>query len=261
MSLSHMLVDSHCHLHMLDDPVAAVAAARQAGIAHLLTVAVDFDSCPAVVALARRFDDVSAAAGVHPSAQPGSEPTVDDILAQAADPAVVAVGETGLDYHYNQGDLEWQRERFRRHIAAARELGKPLIVHTREAREDTVRILREEGAADCGGVIHCFTEDYDTAARCVDLGFYISFSGIVTFRNADSLREVARRIPLERVLIETDSPYLAPVPHRGKPNQPAFVRHVAEQIATLRELPVDEVARVTSDNFYRLFSAAVRPAA
>jgi TatD DNase family protein len=253
-----MLVDSHCHLQMLDpsEPTGAVLArAGEAGVQHFLTVAVSLDDSTRVLELAARFPQVSASVGAHPS-DDGREPGVQDLVRLAQADEAVAVGETGLDYHYNQGDLEWQRERFRHHIRAAREVGKPLIVHTRDAREDTVKILRDEKAGEAGGVIHCFTEDYDTAARCLDLGFYISFSGIVTFRNADSLREVAGRVPLERLLIETDSPYLAPVPHRGKQNEPAFVRHVAEKIAELREMSVDEVARVTTENFFRLFRGA-----
>lgn len=258
--MTTMLVDSHCHLHMLEraglDAEAALESARAKGIGHFLTVAVDPASIPRVVDFARRHEDVSASAGVHPSSEPGSELSVKALIDFAAAPEVVAVGETGLDYHYNQGDLEWQRERFRRHVAAARELGKPLIVHTRDAREDTVAVLRQEKAGEVGGVIHCFTEDYDMASRCLDLGFYISFSGILTFRNAESLREVARRVPLERILVETDAPFLAPVPYRGKPNQPAYVRQVAEKVAELKELPPEEVARATTENFYRLFGLA-----
>jgi TatD DNase family protein len=255
-----MLVDSHCHLQMLDpaEPTDAVLArAADAGVRHCLTVAVSLADSARVLELAARFPQVSASVGAHPS-DDGQEPTAAGLVRLAQSAHVVAVGETGLDYHYNHGDLAWQRERFRQHIRAARELGKPLIVHTRDAREDTVRILREEKAGEAGGVIHCFTEDDEMAARCLDLGFYISFSGIVTFRNAELLRDVARRVPLERLLIETDSPYLAPVPHRGKPNQPAFVRHVAEKIAELRELSVEEVAKITTENFYRLFAGAER---
>lgn len=253
-----MLVDSHCHLQMLDpaEPTEAfLARAGEAGVGHVLTVAVSLADSARTLALAARFPQVSASVGAHPS-DDGPEPTVAELVRLAQSEHAVAIGETGLDYHYNKGDLEWQRDRFRQHIRAAREVNKPLIVHTRDAREDTVRILREEKAGEAGGVMHCFTEDYDMAARCLDLGFYISFSGIVTFRNADSLREVARRVPLDRLLIETDSPFLAPVPHRGKPNQPAFVRHVAEKIAELREIPVEEVARITTDNFFALFPQA-----
>lgn len=255
-----MLVDSHCHLQMLDpsEPIGDVLErAAEAGVEHFLTVAVSLADSRRVVELADRFPQVSSSVGAHPS-DDGPEPSVPELVRLAEADSVVAIGETGLDYHYNHGDLDWQRQRFREHIRAARESGKPLIVHTRDAREDTVAILQEEKAEEASGVIHCFTEDYDTAARCLDLGFYISFSGIVTFRNADMLRDVARRVPLERLLIETDAPYLAPVPHRGKQNQPAFVRHVAEKIAELRELPVEEIGRITSENFYRLFAGAAR---
>jgi TatD DNase family protein len=253
-----MLVDSHCHLQMLDpaEPTAAfLERAAANGVEHVLTVAISLADSARTLALAERFDQVSASVGAHPSVA-GPEPTAVELVRLAQSPHAVAIGETGLDYHYNKGDLEWQRERFRQHIRAAREVDKPLIVHTRDAREDTVRILQEEKAGEAGGVIHCFTEDYDMAARCLDLGFYISFSGIVTFRNAEALRDVARRVPLERLLVETDSPFLAPMPHRGKPNQPAFVRHVAEKIAELREMPVDDIARITTANFYTLFPQA-----
>lgn len=240
------------------DPDAALATAMEAGVKHFLTVAVDFDSALNAVEFARRHPQVSAAAGVHPSDDAGAEVDMARLAKLATDEQVVAVGETGLDYHYNKGDLDWQRRRFREHIAVAREVGKPLIVHTRDAREDTVSILREERADEVGGVIHCFTEDYDTAARCLDLGFYISFSGILTFRNADSLRDVARRVPLERVLVETDSPFLAPVPYRGKPNQPAYVGKVAEMLAELKQLSYEEILEATGANFYRLFPLAAR---
>src|SRR5690606_28678479 len=254
-----MLVDSHCHLQMLDQatPIQTyLDKAREAGVEHVLTVAVSLEDSKRTIALAECHPQVSASVGAHPSDR-GPEPTVDEIVHLAASsPRVVAIGETGLDYHYNKGDLEWQRDRFREHIRAAREVGKPLIVHTRDAREDTVRLLREERAAEVGGIIHCFTEDYEMAARCLDMGFYISFSGIVTFRNAEALREVARRVPLERMLVETDSPFLAPVPYRGKPNQPAYVRHVAERLAELHAISLEELARITSENFYTLFPQA-----
>lgn len=252
-----MLVDSHCHLHMLEnDPAAVLAEGAAHGVGHFLTVAVDTQSSRDIVALARRFPQVSASVGVHPSAEEAEEPDVDALVEMANDDKVVAIGETGLDYFYNEGDLEWQRERFRRHIAAAVTVDKPLIIHTRKAPEDTVRILADEGAERVGGVIHCFTEDYDTARRCLDLGFYISFSGILTFRNADALRDVAKRLPLDRVLIETDSPYLAPVPKRGQPNQPAYVHLVAEMLAELHDVDFDTVAAQTTENFFELFPLA-----
>jgi len=195
--------------------------------------------------------------GVHPNEQDATEPEPDVLAELARHPKNVAIGETGLDYFHGKGDLEWQRERFRRHVAAARLAKKPLIIHSRDARADTLAILREEGAVDVGGVMHCFTEDWDTAAAAMDLGFYISFSGIVTFRNAADLREVARRVPDDRLLIETDSPYLAPVPHRGRPNEPRYVAHVAAQLAELRGADADAIADLTRDNFARLFGVRV----
>jgi TatD DNase family protein len=194
---------------------------------------------------------------VHPDERrDGREASLEELIAMAAHPKVVAIGETGLDYFRVEGDTEWQRERFRTHIRAARACAKPLVIHTREAAEDTLRIMREEGAREAGGVMHCFTESWEVAQGAMDLGFHISFSGIVTFKNAQALKEVARRLPLERMLVETDSPYLAPVPHRGKTNQPAFVRHVAEEIARLRAIPLEEVASCTTQNFFRLFRDA-----
>jgi TatD DNase family protein len=193
---------------------------------------------------------------VHPDHEDCTEPTVEELIALADHPRVVAIGETGLDYFRLTGDLTWQRERFRTHIRAARAANKPLVIHTRAAAEDTLRILREERAAEVGGVMHCFTESLAVAEAAIELGFYISFSGIVTFKNAAGLREVAAAIPLERMLIETDSPYLAPVPHRGKTNEPGFVKHVAEEIARLRGLSPQAVGAATSENFFRLFAAA-----
>jgi len=199
-------------------------------------------------------------AGVHPDERgDGREASVEDLVAMADDPKVVAIGETGLDYFRVEGDTEWQRDRFRTHIRAARKTGKPLVIHTRAAAEDTLRLMREEGAGEAGGVMHCFTETWEVAEAAMEQGFHISFSGIVTFKNAVALKDVARRVPLDRMLVETDSPYLAPVPHRGKSNQPAWVRHVAEEIANLRGIPFDEVAQRTTENFFRLFRHA-RPA-
>jgi TatD DNase family protein len=255
-----MLADSHCHLDRLDFAAlggnldTAIATAHAAGVNYLLSISVDLDSLPGLLAIAERYPGVYASVGVHPAEQVRHEPGVEQLAALARHPKVVATGETGLDYFHCKGDTEWQRERFRTHIRAARRSGKPLIVHSRDAREDTLRILDEEGAANVGGVMHCFTEDWDTARRALDLNFYISFSGIVTFHNAKALRKVAARVPLERMLIETDAPYLAPVPHRGKTNQPAYVRYVAEQIAALHNLPVEEVARISTNNFIKLFN-------
>jgi TatD DNase family protein len=206
-----------------------------------------------VYRLAQAHPNLYATVGVHPDYEDTPEPTVDDLVALAAQPKVVAIGETGLDYYRLTGDLEWQRDRFRTHVRAARSAGKPLVIHTRAAAADTLAIMRDERATDAGGVMHCFTESWEVAAAALDLGFHISFSGIVTFKNATALKDVARRVPLERMLIETDSPYLAPAPHRGKRNQPAYVPHVAAEIARLRGLPVETVAGATSDNFFRLF--------
>jgi TatD DNase family protein len=191
--------------------------------------------------------------GVHPDYADIEEPTVDTLVARSRDEKIVAIGETGLDYYRLTGDLGWQRDRFRTHIKAARTAGKPLVIHTRASADDTIAIMREERANEAGGVMHCFTETWEVAQRALDLGFHISFSGIVTFKNAVELKNVARRVPLDRMLIETDSPYLAPVPYRGKRNQPAWVRHVAEEIARLREVPVEAIAAASSDNFFRLF--------
>ncbi len=255
-----MLADSHCHLDRLDfaalggDLDTVIATAHAAGVNYLLSISVELDSLPGLLAIADRYPHVYASVGVHPTEQVAHEPAVEQLAALAHHPKVVAIGETGLDYFHCKGDTEWQRERFRTHIRAARLTGKPLIVHSRDAREDTLRILAEEGAAKVGGVMHCFTDDWDTARRALDLNFHISFSGIVTFHNAKALREVAAKVPLERMLIETDAPYLAPMPHRGKTNQPAYVRHVAEQIATVRNLPVEVVAEATTSNFIKLFN-------
>lgn len=251
-----MLVDSHCHLtfpelHGRLDQVFASMEANSVEIA--LCVAVDFDDFERARAIAERFPQVYASVGVHPDHAPEINVTEEHILSSASHPRVIAIGETGLDYYRLTGDLEWQRERFRTHIRAAHRCGKPLIVHTRAAASDTLRLMREEGAADAGGVMHCFTETWEVASAALDLGFCISFSGIVTFKNAAQLREVAKKVPLDRLLIETDAPYLAPVPHRGKTNEPAFVRHVAEHIAEIRGLPVERIAEATTENFLRLF--------
>jgi TatD DNase family protein len=251
-----MFVDSHCHLDFPEFAgqvpalLAAMAAAR---VTHALCISVSLADWPAVHALATAHPNLYATVGVHPDYEDVQEPTVDDLCALAAREKVVAIGETGLDYYRLAGDLGWQRERFRTHIRAARRVGKPLVIHTRSAGDDTLAIMREEGAGEAGGVMHCFTETWEVARAALDLGFHISFSGIVTFRNAQALKDVARRVPRDRMLIETDSPYLAPVPHRGKRNEPAFVPHVAAEIARLLDVPVETVARETSANFFRLF--------
>ena len=251
-----MLVDSHCHLPLIEG-VRSVADlvrdARAADVHHMLCVAVDLESFPAVAAAAHQHAEVFASVGVHPNSDRArEEPTVERLAALAALPEVVAIGETGLDYFRQAGDTEWQRDRFRTHIRAAVALAKPLIIHTRDAANDVVRVLREERADRVGGVMHCFVDDWETACAALDLGFYISFSGIVTFKSATVVQDVARRVPLERLLVETDSPWLAPVPHRGKQNEPAFVRHTAEFLARLREITFAELAAATTANFFRL---------
>ncbi len=251
-----MFVDSHCHLdfpELRGDLPELLESMRAAQVTHALCISVELPEWPRVHALALAHDNLYATAGVHPDYADSEEPTVARICELAAQPKVVAIGETGLDYYRLEGDLGWQRERFRTHIRAARASAKPLVIHTRSAADDTLRLMREERATEVGGVMHCFTESWEVAAAAIELGFHISFSGIVTFRNATELKEVARRVPLDRMLIETDSPYLAPVPHRGKRNHPALVVHVAEEIARLRGVAVAEIARATSDNFFRLF--------
>ena len=254
------LVDSHCHLNFeplntgLDD---VFQRARDNGVGHMLCVSVTLETFPEIRALAHGHPQVFASVGVHPNETEGREPAVEDLVRLAGDQRVVAIGETGLDYYRSQGDMAWQQERFRRHIRAAKQSGKPLIIHTRDAADDTLRIMREEGAADIGGVMHCFTESWLVARAALDLGFFISFSGIVTFRNAEALRDVAKQVPDDRLLIETDAPYLAPVPYRGKTNEPSYVRYVAECIAGLRHSDIDTIARITTRNFFTLFRNAV----
>jgi TatD DNase family protein len=254
-----MFIDSHCHINF---PELAAKLPEvfdlmaQNGVSHALCIGVELEKFPEIRALAETYPNVYASVGVHPDHEDCTEPTVDELLTLADHPKVVAIGETGLDYFRLTGDLEWQRERFRTHIRAAKACRKPLVIHTRAAADDTLRIMREENAGEAGGVMHCFTESLAVAEAAVDLGFYISFSGIVTFKNAASLREVAAAIPLERMLIETDAPYLAPVPHRGKTNEPGYVKHVAEEIARVRGLTAEAVGVATSENFFRLFAAA-----
>lgn len=260
--MSPYLVDSHCHLDRLelskyqDNLAAALSAAAEKNVGHMLCVSIDLEAYPNMLEQVRPFDQVSVSVGVHPNERDGQEPTVEQLVALAQDKKVVAIGETGLDYFRSEGDLDWQRDRFRVHIEASKQTKKPLIIHTREARKDTIDIMQSEHAEQAGGVMHCFAEDWETARRALDLDFYISFSGIVTFKNAESLREVAMKVPLDRMLIETDSPYLAPVPNRGKPNEPAYVYYVAEKIAELRGMSMEEVAQVTTDNFNRLFMSS-----
>lgn len=257
-----MFIDSHCHLDRLDltpfhgEFALLMREAEMQRVRYMLCVSIDLESYPGMRLLVDGYDNVSVSVGVHPNEHVSEEPSVEKLVILAKDGKVVAVGETGLDYYRSSGSLDWQRERFRQHIRAAKLVGKPLIVHSREAREDTIKLLREESADEVGGVFHCFTEDWETARRVLDLGFFISFSGIVTFRSAQSIQDVARKIPEDRFLIETDSPYLAPIPFRGKPNYPFYVKHVAQCIADLRGVSLDRVADLSSDNFYRLFSTA-----
>jgi len=257
------LVDSHCHLDFPElqaDFPAVLANMKASGVTHALTISTTLETFPAVLAVAKSQTNLWCSAGVHPDERrDGREVTLDELLAMAGDPKVVAIGETGLDYYRVEGDTEWQRERFRTHIRAARACGKPLVIHTREAAGDTLRIMREEGAGEAGGVMHCFTETWEVASAAIDLGFHISFSGIVTFKNAQAVKDVARQVPDDRLLVETDSPYLAPVPYRGKTNQPAYVRQVAEEVARLRGSDLSSVASRTSENFFALFRHA-RPA-
>ena len=254
-----MYIDSHCHINFPDlagklPEVFDLMAQNQ--VSHALCISVELEKFPEIRALAEAHPNVYASVGVHPDHEDCTEPTVAELVALADHPRVVAIGETGLDYFRLTGDLKWQRERFRTHIRAARACRKPLVIHTRSAADDTLRIMREEHAGEAGGVMHCFTESLAVAEAAIEQGFYISFSGIVTFKNAAVLREVAAAIPLERMLIETDAPYLAPVPHRGQTNQPGFVMHVAEAIARVRGMTAEAVGDATTQNFFRLFAAA-----
>ena len=269
-----MFTDSHCHLtfpELAADWPAIRAAMAAARVTRALCISTTMEEFPQVQALAAAHDNLWATVGVHPDSEDVHEPSVDELLAAARQPRVVAIGETGLDYYQMDerkggravADLDWQRQRFRTHIRAARQAGLPLVIHTRAASADTLAILDEEGengsAGSAGGVFHCFTESAEVARAALDRGFHISFSGIVTFKSALAIKEAAQRTPLDRILIETDSPYLAPVPHRGKTNEPAYVRHVAEEIARLRQLSPEEVGAATTANFFSLFKHAIRP--
>ena len=252
-----MFIDSHCHLDLLAQEEGgidlAINNAKENGVDHILCISIDKSSCHKIIEIVESNTYLSASVGIHPNIEQTENFTVEELVSLANHEKVIAIGETGLDYFRSEGDLGWQRERFRVHVEAAKELKKPLIVHTREARKDTMDILENEDAKSAGGIIHCFTEDWETAKRALDIGFYISLSGIVTFKNARELQEVAKKLPLDRILIQTDSPYLAPVPHRGKTNQPAFVRHVAEFLATLRGDSIENIAKTTTDNFHTAF--------
>ena len=259
-----MLVDSHCHLDRLSlEPYDGrfdrfVDMTLEAGVGHMLCVSIDLESWPAMVKLVAPYPQISISVGVHPNDKERREPSVEELVALSASPKVVAIGETGLDYFHGEGDLDWQRDRFRRHIRAAVRSGLPLIIHTRQAQDDTLALMRDEGADSAGGVMHCFTENWEMARAALDLGFYVSFSGIITFRNAAELREVVKQMPMDRLLIETDSPYLAPVPFRGKPNQPIYVEKVAECVAEIKGMSPHEVALQTGENFFRCFPRVMR---
>ena len=259
---SAMFIDSHCHLdfpELAADRDAILQLMQENRVSHALTISTTLTTFPAVRAVAEANANMWCSAGVHPDEQVDDhEISLEELLKMADHPKVVAIGETGLDYYRLPEPLDWQRERFRIHIRAAKQTGKPLVIHTRNASADTLKLMREENAADIGGVMHCFTESREVADAAMEMGFYISFSGIVTFKSAKDLKDVAKHVPLDRMLIETDSPYLAPAPFRGKMNQPGYVRYVAEHIAELRGISVEEVAERTTENFFRLFSGAKR---
>ncbi|OGT45288.1 MAG: deoxyribonuclease [Gammaproteobacteria bacterium RIFCSPHIGHO2_12_FULL_41_20] len=259
------LVDSHCHLDQLDlapyqgQLDRALAHAREAGVEYILNVCINLADFPKVLQIAKDYSSsVSATVGLHPNEAEEVDLT-QKLLHYAQDEKIVAIGETGLDYYRSAGDLAWQRQRFREHIQVAKEVNKPLIVHSRQAKADTLHILREEKASDVQGVLHCFTEDWEMARQAMDMGFYISFSGVVTFRNAKTVQDVAARIPLDKLLLETDAPYLAPDPYRGKANVPAYMRHTAEYIAQLKGMDVAVLAQQTTKNFFTLFHGVQQP--
>lgn len=254
-----MLVDSHCHLDFPD--LAAnlpqiLALMQQNDVGCAVCIGVNLENLPRILALAEAHPHILASVGVHPESTDVREPSVADLVQLATHPKIIAIGETGLDYYWHKDAPEWQRERFRTHIRAARETGKPLVIHTRDSAADTLRLMEEEKAGEVGGIMHCFTENWEVAEAALAQGFHISLSGIVTFKNAHVLKDVARRVPLNRLLVETDAPYLAPVPYRGKVNQPGYVKHVAEEIARLRGLDYQAVVDATTENFFRLFPEA-----
>lgn len=253
------LVDSHCHINfpeLYDRLPEILDNAKSNDIGHLLCISTTWDNFETVLNMAREYPHLFASLGVHPTTTEGHDPTLEDLLQRGADEHVVAIGETGLDYHWIKEDRDWQHQRFHRHIEAARQLKKPLIIHTRSAAADTMSTLVEHNASEAGGVMHCFAEDWEIASQALDIGFYISFSGIVTFKSAPLIQEVARKAPLDKILVETDAPYLAPVPKRGRMNEPAYVRYTAEFVAQLRGITVDELAEATTQNFFTLFNHA-----
>lgn len=253
------IVDSHCHINFpeLQERMPDVLSnAKENDISHMLCVSVTLEDFPQVHSLAQKHPHIFASVGVHPCNTGCIEPSVEQLIDIAQDDNIVAIGETGLDYfRIEDEDMTWQRDRFKVHIDAAKQVNKPLIIHTRSAADDTMRILKEEGADQCRGVMHCFAEDWDVAEKALDLGFYISFSGIVTFKSAKNVQEVAKKCPLDRILVETDAPYLAPVPLRGKTNEPAYVRHTAQFVADLRGISLETLADATTENFFTLFPA------
>ena len=254
-----MLVDSHCHLdfpELTENLLKVLELMHSNEVACAACIGVNLEDLPRILSLAEAHSHLWATVGVHPEVTDGREPTITELVELAQHPKVIAIGETGLDYYWQKDQPEWQRERFRTHIRAAIETKKPLVIHNREATADILRLMREEGAERVGGILHCFTETWEVAESVLEMGFHIAISGIVTFKNALIIKDVASRVPLDRLLIETDSPYLAPVPYRGKLNQPAYVKHVAEEIARLRDISFDDVARATTDNFFRLFPQA-----
>lgn len=256
------IVDSHCHINFeeLSNRLPEVLSnARLNDVTHMLCVSVKMEDFPQVLNLAQQYEHIFASVGVHPCNEDCIEPSVDELVKIAQDPKIVAIGETGLDYfRIKDQDMTWQQDRFRRHIQAAVKCDKPLIIHTRSAADDTMKILKEEGADRCRGVMHCFAEDWEVAKKALDLGFFISFSGIVTFKSATNVQEVAQKCPIDRILVETDAPYLAPVPVRGKLNEPAYVRHTAKYVANLRNISLESLAKSTTENFFNLFKQANR---
>lgn len=257
-----MIIDSHCHLDRLDlkpydnEFSQFIADVKASEVGHMLCVAINLEDYPDMISKVDQYDMISISVGVHPSEQEGKEPTVDELVTLAKHPKNVAIGETGLDYYWCKGDVEWQRQRFKNHIEVAKQVKKPLIIHTRDASEDTLKIMKEANAGEVGGVIHCFTENWDVAKQALDMNFYISFSGIVTFKNALQIKEVAKKVPSDRFLVETDSPYLAPVPKRGKPNYPQYVKYVVAHVAELRGLSELAAINQSTENFCNLFTHA-----
>lgn len=254
------LVDSHCHLDRLDlsnydnQLINALDFAGQQQVRYILNVCINLENFNPVLDIAKAHDHIYASVGVHPNETEGHDPSVEELVKLASHKKIIAIGETGLDYFRSDGNLDWQRERFCNHIEASQQTSKPLIIHMREATDDTLNIMKQESAEQAGGVMHCFSEDWNTAKRALDMGFYISFSGIVTFKNAHALKNVAKKVPADKMLVETDSPYLAPVPFRGKSNQPGYVKYVAEHIAELRNEPYEIIVEKTTENFFRLFN-------